>query len=237
MFCFLTPPGQARGQTRRYEARFGGSDSVRPDRDYIPCVCLSHINPLSRRAELESKHAHVVWVVDRIPTRFIYLVVPRGQARSSGTSCSRPGEIKGAGPEPTVVNDATDQSTEERLPDGWVVWADDAGGRTVFAYRPGLFDGAQFPAPCLPTIYVSDGSRRPRPGAGSRRTDEWHAKLFLEPEVDVETRVFDDREAALDGAVDIAERFAHGQIDYRAAYQVPREEYLERLDTLVGRDG
>jgi len=34
--------------------------------------------------------------------------------------------------------------------------------------------------------------------------------------------------------LDLAERFADGEIDYRGAYQVPREGYFDELDELVG---
>jgi len=47
---------------------------------------------------------------------------------------------------------------------------------------------------------------------------------------------FDSRSAAVAGAVDLAERFAEGDVDYRAAYQVPREAYLDGLDDLTGRE-
>lgn len=124
----------------------------------------------------------------------------------------------------------------ENLPDEWTVWADDSNGRTVLVYRPDVFDGSQFPAPCLPTIYVSDGSRRPRPGASGRSTDTWHASLLLEPEIEGPSERYDSREAALDGAVELARRFADGEVDYRSLYQVPRETYFEKLDDLTGRE-
>lgn len=123
--------------------------------------------------------------------------------------------------------------TDEALPEGWRVWTDGADGRAIVVFRPDVFDADRFPAPCLPTLYLTNGSRRARPGAGQRRTDEWHVTLFLEPEVEAESRTFDDRAAALAGVHDAAARFAAGEIDYRGAYQVPREEYLDELDELV----
>jgi hypothetical protein len=60
--------------------------------------------------------------------------------------------------------------------------------------------------------------------------------LYLEPEVEAAAETYDDRSAAVDAAVDVAERFAAGEVDYRGAYQVPREGYFERLDELVGAD-
>lgn len=120
------------------------------------------------------------------------------------------------------------------LPEGWQVWNDEPDGRAILAYRPDVFDGDEFPAACMPTIYVSNGSRRRRPGAGGRETNEWHVTLFLEPEIEAETTVFDERPEAVDGAVAAAQRFVAGEVDYRELYQVPREEYFEELDRLLG---
>ncbi|WP_143165451.1 DUF5820 family protein [Halobaculum gomorrense] len=125
---------------------------------------------------------------------------------------------------------------EDTLGEGWRLWTEEPNGRAIVVYRPDVFDADRFPAPCLPTVYLTDGSRRARPGAGQRRTDEWHVTLFLEPEVEGASATFDDRAAALDGVVDVTERFAGGEIDYRGAYQVPREAYLDKLDDLTGRE-
>lgn len=122
------------------------------------------------------------------------------------------------------------------LPDGWVVWSEEPEGRVVLAFRPDVFDTNSFPAPCLPTMYVTDGSPRPRPGAGQVETGEWHVRLFMEPEIEVSSATYDARDAALAGAVDAAERFVAGDVDYRDAYQVPREAYFDRLDGLTGGD-
>lgn len=124
----------------------------------------------------------------------------------------------------------------ESLPNGWTLWNAEPDGRVIVTYRPELFDGDAFPAACLPTIYVTDGSRRARPGAGQYATGEWHVTLFMEPEVEVESTTYDDRDEALAAAVALAESFDAGEVDYRAAYQVPREAYFEKLDELTGRD-
>ena len=121
------------------------------------------------------------------------------------------------------------------LPDGWRVWNEEREGRVILVYRPDVFDADAFDPACLPTLYVTNGSRRARPGSGQYETDEWHATLFLEPEVEVESTRYDERDAALDGAREAAARFARGEVDYRGAYQVPREEYFEALDDLTGR--
>lgn len=125
---------------------------------------------------------------------------------------------------------------EADLPAGWAVWseADD----TVLAYRPDVFDGEAFPAPCMPTIYVTQGGRDRRPGRSRDPAPgtPWHVTLYLEPEVGRDPDRYDDREAAVAGALDLAERFADGEIDYRALYQVPRPDYLDRLDEVTGRD-
>lgn len=121
----------------------------------------------------------------------------------------------------------------EGLHEDWVVWSDQRE-KMVLAYRPDVFDGDAFPAPCLPTIYVTKGRRRRHPGDQTRPEDPWHVTLFLEPEVDRSADQYDRREDATAAAVDLAAAFAHGEIDYRALYQVPREAYFEKLDELTG---
>jgi hypothetical protein len=121
-------------------------------------------------------------------------------------------------------------------PEGWTLWNDEPDGRRILVYRPDVFRESEFPAECLPTIFVSNGPRGRRP-TGRRRDDPtWHVTLFLEPEVEGASETFDTREAALTGATDLARQFAAGDVDYRAAYQVPREAYFDRLDELTGRD-
>lgn len=122
------------------------------------------------------------------------------------------------------------------LPDGWRVWNEEHEGRAILAYRPDVFDSESFPAPCMPTIHVSDGSRSRRPGAARVRTDTWHATLRLEPEIEGPSETFDSREAAVAGATALARRFAEGDIDHGSLYQVPREEYVAKLDELTGRE-
>jgi hypothetical protein len=125
----------------------------------------------------------------------------------------------------------------EDLPEGWTVWSDDPDGRRVLAFRPDVFDTEAYPAPCLPTIYVSNGSprRRRRPGVGRGDADRWEVTLFLEPEIEGPNGSYDDRAAAVAAATDLAARFAAGEIDVRSCYQVPREAYLDRLEALTGR--
>lgn len=122
----------------------------------------------------------------------------------------------------------------DTLPDGWTVWHEESDGRAVLAYRPDVFDTEAYPAPCLPTIYLSPGSPRRRPGA--RRDEAWTVTLFLEPEVDARVETRETRAAAVETAIDMAGAFADGEVDHRAVYQVPREAYCDRLDELVGRE-
>ena len=122
----------------------------------------------------------------------------------------------------------------DALPAGWQVWHE-SEARVILAYRPDVFDSEAFPAPCMPTIYVTSGTPRRRP-CGTP-TDTWQVTLFLEPEIEVVNESYEDRAAAIDGAIDHAERFAAGDIDYSALYQVPREAYFDRLDELVGESG
>ncbi len=122
----------------------------------------------------------------------------------------------------------------ESVPDGWRVWNKEPSGRVILTFRPDQFDGDDLPAACLPTIYLTNGSRRSRPGAGQYATDQWHVVLYLEPEIEAVAETYETRSAAVDGTLNVAARFAAGDVDYRAAYQVPREEYFSRLDELVG---
>ena len=126
---------------------------------------------------------------------------------------------------------------EEAAPGaGWRVWnAEEA--RIVFAYRPDVFDGEEFPAPCMPTIYVTRGRRNRRPGVERNLPPDapWLVTLYLEPDVVRTQDAYETREAALRGAESLSERFAAGELDYRSLYQVPRDRYLEELDSLTGR--
>lgn len=123
----------------------------------------------------------------------------------------------------------------DAVPEGWEVWSD-GEEKAVLAYRPDVFDGTAFPAPCMPTIYLTKGRRRRKPGREVHPGDPWYVTLYLEPEVSGEERSFDRRAAAEDAARDLARAFARGDVDYRSMYQVPRESYFEKLDELTGRD-
>ncbi|MFC6724207.1 DUF5820 family protein, partial [Halobium palmae] len=125
----------------------------------------------------------------------------------------------------------------DSLPDGWTVWTDESDGRAILVYRPDVFDTEAFPAPCMPTLFLTDRSQKRRPEARYVVTDSWYVTLTLEPDVEGETEEYDTREAAVDGAREYARRFVDGEVDYRALYQVPRDEYLDELDELVGEGG
>jgi hypothetical protein len=125
--------------------------------------------------------------------------------------------------------------TFDSLDDDWVVWSD-GGDKSVLAYRPDIFDTSEFPAPCLPTIYVTKGRRRRKPGVETRPSDPWFVTLYLEPDVNRPEERYDTRSRAVDAATDLAAAFANGEIDYRDLYQVPREDYFEKLDELTGRE-
>jgi len=138
-------------------------------------------------------------------------------------------------PEDAAAPADTAESAAAEPPDGWTLWNDEPRGRRILVFRPDVFNEREgLPAACLPTILVSNRSRAPRPGASRVRTGTWHVVLTLEPEVEAAAESYDSREAAVEGAADLARRFAAGDIDYRAAYQVPREAYFERLDEVVG---
>lgn len=122
-------------------------------------------------------------------------------------------------------------------PSGWTVWNDEPRGRRILVFRPDVFNESNdLPAPCLPTILISNRSEAPRPGASRIRTGTWRVVLTLEPEVEAARAEYDSRDAAVSGANDLAARFAASEIDYRAAYQVPRPAYFEQLDEVLGRE-
>jgi len=123
----------------------------------------------------------------------------------------------------------------DELPSGWERWSEEPT-RLVLVYRPDVFDAEEFPAPCLPTLYVTKGSRDRRPGRPDPDTDDpWHVRLSLEPEIEGAAETYDDRDGALSGALTLAGKFEAGDLDYRSWYQVPRPAYLDRLDELTGR--
>lgn len=127
---------------------------------------------------------------------------------------------------------------DDDLPDGWVHWSDEPD-RQVFVYRPDVFDSQAFPPACLPTLYLSNGphrNRRPEQRIEVSRSRKWYVTLYLEPEVPLAEERYGTRTAAREGAGELARRFGAGELDYREAYQVPREEYLDRLDELTGRE-
>lgn len=123
----------------------------------------------------------------------------------------------------------------EELPADWTVWSEEAT-KVVLAYRPDVFDTADYPPACLPTIYLTKGRRSRRPGRNDPDPeDPWYVTLFLEPDVEYPTEEYDTRAGAIAGAVDLAGQFAAGAVDYRDLYQVPRPEYFEKLDELTGQ--
>ena len=126
-------------------------------------------------------------------------------------------------------------STTAHLPEGWETWNEEPGGRVVLAYRPDVFDSEAFDPACLPTLTVAPGRSPDRPPTRREQADGWHVVLYLEPRVRVRDcdASFADRQSALAGARDVTTRFVAGEVDYRGAYQLPREAYLDRLDALT----
>ena len=125
------------------------------------------------------------------------------------------------------------------LPEGWVVWNEEPDGRCILAYRPDVFDSTEFPAPCLPTLYLTRGRRNHRRPGVSREdavSGDWYVTLYLEPDVQLqETNRYGDREDGVAGTVELALRFADGEIDPDDVYQVPREDYIAKLHELTGQ--
>lgn len=123
----------------------------------------------------------------------------------------------------------------EELDEGWEIWSVEST-KAVLAYRPDIFDSHQFPAECLPTIYLTKGKRGRRPGRDVPDPDDpWYVTLYLEPDVSHTQQQYESREQAEAGAIELAGAFDNGEIAYRELYQVPRPGYFEKLDELTGR--
>jgi hypothetical protein len=123
------------------------------------------------------------------------------------------------------------------FPEGWAIWNDEPDGRAVYVFRPDVFDSQAFPPACLPTISVTPSSPDRPPGEQVPGGD-WYVTLYLEPDVrlrEYDGR-FDSRAGAVAGAREVAGEFAAGEIDFREYYQVPREAYLDELESLTGRE-
>ncbi len=142
--------------------------------------------------------------------------------------CLNTGAVKPLADEVNIMID------DAALGDGWQVW-NAAEDRVILTYRPDVFDSNEFPAPCLPTIYVTHGHRRRRPGPPRTHDpdDPWLVTLYLEPEVNHPPSEFDSRHEAITAAQDLSRDFVEGHIDYRSLYQIPRDAYLEQLDTMT----
>ena len=132
----------------------------------------------------------------------------------------------------------TDTLEEASLGDGWRVWTAETD-RVILAYRPDVFDGDEFPAPCLPTLYVTRGRRNRRPEGNRNLPPDapWMVTLYVEPDVSRDPEAYDSLAEAVEAAEALTRRFTAGEVDYRALYQVPREAYLGKLDELTGRKG
>lgn len=128
---------------------------------------------------------------------------------------------------------------EGSLPDGWSVWHAEPAGQLVLTFRADVFDGKAYPPECLPTIVVRDRPHRPRRPIDRRGDDSgnaWYTTLFLEPTIVLREERAPSHDDAVETALAFACRFVDGDLGYRAAYQVPRERYLDRLDDLILRE-
>lgn len=121
----------------------------------------------------------------------------------------------------------------EEIPEGWTVWNEESR-KIILTYRPDVFNTDAYPAPCLPTIHIRQGRPSRKPGRNTPAPDApWYVQLYLEPDVSMAEDSYDGRDTAEQAAHRLAEQFANGEIGYRALYQVPREEYFDKLDELT----
>lgn len=131
----------------------------------------------------------------------------------------------------------TSTMTLEELPDGWSVWNREPGDRLILAFRPDVFDGSTLPPACLPTIYVREGERdlrRAGPAPATGTEGVWTVSFILEPEVIQRvgsTANYEDAELL---AIEHAQAVVDGEVDFGEIYQLPHEEYIETLWSLVG---
>lgn len=127
---------------------------------------------------------------------------------------------------------------ETTPPGGWTVWNEEPGSRLTLAFRPDVFDTSAFPPACLPTVAVAPGAGPDQLPERRARQSGFYRALFLEPTVRVRAadETYDTWAAAVEGATQIAAAFAAGDVDYRGVYQAPREDYLAKLDELIGAD-
>lgn len=122
---------------------------------------------------------------------------------------------------------------ERTMPPGWEQWHAESAGPVILTFRPDVFDATSLPPECLPTLTVKS-ERDPRRGRPSTDVDgRWVVELRLEPEIVLDRAVQETRSAAIDTGWELAAAFAAGELDYRSAYQLPREAYFAQLDDLL----
>lgn len=125
--------------------------------------------------------------------------------------------------------------TFDEMGEGWTVWNEEPR-KLILTYRPDVFNSDAYPAPCLPTIHIQKGKPSRKPGRNTPDSDApWYVQLYLEPDVSMDEQQYEGREQAEAGARRLTEQFATGEIDCRSLYQLPREEYLDKLDELTDR--
>jgi hypothetical protein len=118
-----------------------------------------------------------------------------------------------------------------RLPDGWYVWSEDDG--LVACYKPGIFDGDEYPRACLPLVTVTEASRGT---AGGR--DGWRVSFHIEADVPARKlrKNLVGYDKATDYALEIAGDFSDGEYDVAGFYADGdvRAGYVARLREETG---
>ncbi|MDZ7688560.1 MAG: DUF5820 family protein [Halobacteriales archaeon] len=113
-----------------------------------------------------------------------------------------------------------------KLPEGWVVWSEDDG--LVVCYKPDVFDGDDYPCPCLPLITVTKADRGT---VGGR--EGWHVTFHVEADVPAHSlrKTVAGYDEAVDYVVKTATKFNEGVYDPAEFYAEGdvREEYVARL--------
>ena len=113
------------------------------------------------------------------------------------------------------------------LPEGWVVWSEDDG--LVVCYKPDVFNGDEYPRPCLPLITVTKADRGT---VGGR--EGWRVTFHIEADVPAYDlrKVVIGYDEAIDYVVEIATNFNAGEYDFAEFYAEgdARDEYVARLE-------
>jgi hypothetical protein len=124
------------------------------------------------------------------------------------------------------MEDLPTEHAGRELPDGWVVWSEDDG--LVVCYKPEVFDGDEYPRPCLPLMTATKADRGT---VGGR--EGWRVTFHVEADVPAHSlrKTVAGYDEAVDYVVKTAAKFNAGEYDPAEFYAEgdAREDYVARL--------